>query len=135
MKNRFFKLFTQRICLNVLVVSLLAFGLTTLNPSVGNAGLFDCVKAKKYSGYSKLRTAYFKDPAKKTDSDWFKAYTFATIFNGYPKCFDSKDVAVMKDFIKLIDGVCAKNKNWGTICTLSPVRGAMADWAYNGYKR
>ena len=135
MKNRFFKLLKQKICINTLLVSLLAFGLTTLNPSVGNAGLFDCVKAKKYSGYSKLRTAYFKDPEKKTDSDWFAAYTFATIFNGYPKCFKKNDVAVMRDFIKAIVGVCAQNRNWGTICKLSPVRGALNDWAYDGYKR
>lgn len=118
-----------------MVVSLLAFGLTTFNTSGANAGLFDCVKAKKYSGYSKLRAAFLKEPAKKTDSDWFAAYTFATIYNGNPKCFKSKDVAVMRDFIKLIDGVCAQNRNWGTICTLSPVRGAMADWAYDSYKR
>ena len=99
MRNRFLELLKQRICLSTLVVSLLAFGLTTLNPSVGNAGLFDCVKAKKYSGYSKLRSAYFKDPEKKTDLDWFAAYTFATIFNGYPKCFKKNDVAVMRYFI------------------------------------
>jgi len=134
-KNRFFKLLKQRIFLNALVVSLLAFGLTTLNLSVGNAGLFDCVKAKKYSGYSKLRQAYFKDPKLKTDSDWFKAYTFATIYNGYPKCFKDKDVQVMRKFISLVDKTCVESPNWTTICEMTPVRGALADWAYDGYKR
>lgn len=98
------------------------------------AGPFDCFKATKYSKYSKLRSAFLKDPAKKMDDDWFRAYTFATIFNGYPSCFNKKDVAVMRNFIKVIDQTCAQNKNFGTICKLAPVRGALADWAYNSYK-
>ena len=75
-----------------------------------------------------------KGPKSKTEDDWFKAYTFATIFNGNPKCFKKQDVAVMRDFIKLIDGVCAKDPNWGYVCKIAPVKGAMTDWAYNGYK-
>lgn len=105
-----------------------------IGSSSSQAGPFDCFKATKYSKYSKLRSAFLKDPAKKTDDDWFKAYTFATIFNGYPSCFNKKDVAVMRNFIKVIDQTCAQNKNFGTICKLAPVRGALADWAYNSYK-
>ena len=108
--------------------------MTVIGSPSSQAGPFDCFKATKYSKYSKLRSAFLKDPAKKTNDDWFRAYTFATIFNGYPSCFNKKDVAVMRDFIKAIDQTCAQNKNFGTICSLAPVRGALADWAYNSYK-
>ena len=125
----------KRVFVGLLIVSLSCLGIQNLAITNVSAGVFDCVKAKKYSSYSKLRSAYFKDPKKKTDDDWFRAYTFATIFNGYPKCFKEKDVAVMRDFIKIIDDVCAQNRNWGTICKLAPVRGGMADWAYDSYKK
>jgi hypothetical protein len=124
----------SKIFIGLAIVFLSTAGIQNISLPTANAGLFDCVKAKKYTNYSKLRSAYFKDPNRKTDDDWFRAYTFATIFDGYPKCFKKQDVAVMRDFLKLIDGVCAENRNWGTICKLAPVRGGMNDWAYNSYK-
>jgi hypothetical protein len=124
----------SKIFIGIAIVFLSSAGIQNISLPIANAGLFDCVKAKKYANYSKLRSAYFKDPNKKTDDDWFRAYTFATIFDGYPKCFKKQDVVVMRDFLKLIDGVCAENRNWGTICKLAPVRGGMNDWAYNSYK-
>ena len=117
-----------------LAICLLSLSITVVSSPTSQAGPLDCFKATKYSKYSKLRSAFLKDPAKKTDADWFRAYTFATIFNGYPKCFNKQDVATMRSFIKVIDQTCARNKNLGTICSLAPVRGALADWAYNSYK-
>jgi hypothetical protein len=124
----------SKIFIGLAIVFLSSAGIQSISLSSANAGPFDCVKAKKYSNYSKLRNSFMKDPKKKTEDDWFKAYTFATIFNGYPKCFKTQDVAVMRDFVKLIDGVCAKDPNWGYVCKIAPVKGAMTDWAYNGYK-
>jgi hypothetical protein len=118
----------------LLIIVLFFSGFSILGSSTVNAGPFDCLKAKKYANYSKLKTAFFKAPERKTDEDWFRAYTFATIFNGYPKCFNKSDVTTMRKFIKVIDDVCSKNRNWGTICKLAPVRGSMTDWAYNSYK-
>ena len=119
---------------NLLAICLVAMSIAAISPTTVQAGPLDCFKATKYSNYTKLRSAYLKDPQKKTDDEWFRAYTFATIFNGYPNCFNKQDVAVMRNFIKIIDQTCAKNKNFGTICRLAPVRGALADWAYNSYK-
>lgn len=73
----------------LLLVGILIMGSLSV-PNTANAGLFDCVKAKKWSNYSKLRSAYLKDPTLKTEEDWFRSYVFATIFTGYPKCFNSK---------------------------------------------
>jgi hypothetical protein len=86
-----------------LAICLLSLSMAVIGSPSSQAGPFDCFKATKYSKYSKLRSAFLKDPAKKTNDDWFRAYTFATIFNGYPSCFNKKDVAVMRDFIKAID--------------------------------
>jgi hypothetical protein len=117
-----------------LSMCLISLSVSTFSVYSAQAGPLDCFRAKKYSSYSKLRTSYFKAPEKKTDQDWFRAYTFATIFNGYPNCFNKKDVAVMRDFIKIIDDICYQNRNFGTICRLTPVRGPMANWAYDSYK-
>ena len=117
-----------------IAVCLISMSVSTFSMQASNAGPLDCFKAKKYSNYSKLRNSYFKAPEKKTDQDWFRSYTFATIFNGYPNCFNKKDVTVMRNFIKAVDNVCYQNKNFGTICQMTPIRGAMADWAYNSYK-
>lgn len=102
--------------------------------STANAGVFDCVKAKKWSNYSKLRSAYLKDPSIKTQEDWFNAYVFATIFTGYPKCFNSRDVKVMREFADLIIQTCANGPKWNFACYMMKSRGPLADWAYDSYK-
>jgi hypothetical protein len=99
-----------------------------------SAGLFDCVKAKKWSNYSKLRTAYLKDPTLKTEDDWFKAYIFSTIYTGYPKCFNGKDVRIMRKYADLSTNTCRNNPNWIRYCSMINGRGAFADWVYEGYK-
>lgn len=117
-------------CLMALVLSLGSLSIT----DSADAGLFDCRKAKKWSNYSKLRTAFLKEPSSKTQEDWFRAYVFATIYTGYPKCFNSKDVSVMRKYTNALTVTCAKNPNWNFACTLIKGRGAMADWAYESYK-
>ncbi len=117
----------------LLLVGILIMGSLSV-PNTANAGLFDCVKAKKWSNYSKLRSAYLKDPTLKTEEDWFRSYVFATIFTGYPKCFNSKDVKVMRRFTDLMTQTCASNPRWNFACQMMRGRGAMADWAYESYK-
>jgi hypothetical protein len=116
----------------VLAMSLAVGSMSAIAPA--NAGLFDCVKAKKWSNYSKLRTAYLKDPNLKTQEDWFRSYVFATIFTGYPKCFNSKDVKVMRKYADALTQTCIRNPNWNFACTMIRGRGALADWAYESYK-
>lgn len=124
---------TNGLWLRILLASLLIFGsMSTM--SAANAGLFDCVKPKKWSNYSKLRAAYLKDPNLKTQEDWFRSYVFATIFTGYPKCFNSKDVKVMRKYADVLTKTCMSNPNWNFACTLIRGRGALADWAYESYK-
>lgn len=99
-----------------------------------NAGLFDCVKPKKWSAYSKLRAAYFKDPQTKTEDDWFKAYIFARIFTGSPKCFNSKDVAVMKKWVNAYNQACRDDPSWNYSCKIYSGSSTLASWVYEGYK-
>lgn len=114
------------------IFAIMFSSLNTIEPA--NAGVFDCVKAKKWSNYSKLRTAYFKDPALKSEEDWFRAYVFATIFTGYPKCFKAKDVNVMRKFADVMTQTCAKTPSWNFACPMIKGRGALANWAYESYK-
>ena len=103
-------------------------------PNTADAGFFDCRKAKKWSNYSKLRTAFLKEPSMKTQEDWFRAYVFATIYTGYPKCFNSKDVSIMQKYADALTKTCANNPSWNFSCTLIKGRGALANWAYESYK-
>lgn len=123
----------RSLCLRIFLASLLMFGSMPVMPPA-NAGLFDCVKAKKWSNYSKLRTAYLKDPNLKTQEDWFRSYVFATIFTGYPKCFNSQDVRIMRKYADALTQTCIRNPNWNMACTMIRGRGALADWAYESYK-
>ena len=102
--------------------------------NAANAGLFDCIKPKKWSGYSKLRTAYLKDAQLKTEDDWFKAYIFARIFTGSSKCFNSKDVVVMKKFVNAYNQACSGNPSWNYSCKYYSGRSTLASWVYEGYK-
>ena len=99
-----------------------------------NAGIFDCVNPRKWSGYSKLRTSFFKEPAQKSQDDWFKAYMFARIYTGSAKCFNSKDVAVMKKFVKSYNQVCARDPSWNYSCDMFSGYSTFSSWAYEGYK-
>lgn len=107
-------------------------GVTSQNSAV--AGPFDCLGPKKWSNYSKLKNAYFKDPQLKTQDDWFKSYAFARIFTGSPKCFNSKDVAVMKKWVNTYNQVCRENPNWNYSCKYYSGSSTFASWVYEGYK-
>ena len=98
------------------------------------AGVFDCMNPRKWSGYSKLRASYFKDPQVKTQDDWFKAYIFARIYTGSPKCFSSKDVAVMKKWVNAYNQACVNNPSWNYSCKLFSGSSTLASWVYEGYK-
>ena len=102
--------------------------------SSAQAGLFDCVKPKKWSNYTKLKTAFNKDPQLKTQDDWFRAYVFARIFTGSPKCFNSKDVAVMKKWVNAYNQVCVRDPSWNFSCKLYSGSSTFASWVYEGYK-
>jgi hypothetical protein len=104
------------------------------NPSPASAGIFDCIKVKKWSNYTKLRVSYFKDPALKTQGDWTRSYIFARLFTGYPKCFNKKDVNVMNQFVNLLNSTCLQNSQFGDVCRIAQGNGPMSDWVYNGYK-
>jgi hypothetical protein len=124
----------KRISTGVLFSMLLSFLVVLAPQNSAQAGLFDCIKPKKWSGYSKLRTAYFKDPQIKTEDDWFKAYAFARIFTGSSKCFNSKDVAVMRKFVNSYNQACATNPSWNYSCELFSGSSTFASWVYEGYK-
>jgi hypothetical protein len=98
------------------------------------AGLFDCIKPKKWSNYTKLRTAFNKDPKTKTQDDWFRAYAFARIFTGSAKCFNSKDVAVMKKWVNAYNQVCREDPSWNYSCKLYSGSSTFASWLYESYK-
>lgn len=99
-----------------------------------SAGLFDCMGPKKWSGYSKLRSAFMKDPQTKTQDEWFRAYIFARIYTGSPKCFNSKDVTVMKKWVNSYNQACAQNPSWNFSCKLYSGSSTLASWVYEGYK-
>jgi hypothetical protein len=102
--------------------------------NAAHAGIFDCIKPKKWSGYSKLRIAYSKDPQTKTEDDWFKAYIFARIFTGSAKCFNSKDVAIMKKFVRAYNQACVSDPSWNFSCKLYSGSSTFSSWVYEGYK-
>ena len=117
------------------LISLLFSCLVVVGPqNSAHAGLFDCVNPRKWSGYSKLRAAYFKDPQIKTDDDWFKSYAFARIYTGSSKCFKTKDVAVMRKFVNAYNQTCATNPSWNYSCELFSGSSTFSSWVYEGYK-
>jgi hypothetical protein len=116
------------------VVTLFASLIFAFPQQSANAGLFDCVKPKKWSGYSQLRTAFMKDPQKKSEDDWFRAYVFARIYTGSPKCFQSKDVAVMKKWVKSYNQACIQNPSWNFSCEYYSGTSTFQSWVYEGYK-
>jgi len=99
-----------------------------------SAGLFDCMGPKKWSGYTKLRSSFMKDPQTKTQDDWFKAYIFARIYTGSAKCFNSKDVVVMKKWVNSYNQTCLQNPSWNYSCKLYSGTSTLASWVYEGYK-
>jgi len=102
--------------------------------SPANAGIFDCWSPKKWSSYSKLRTAFNKDPQLKTEDDWFKAYIFARIFTGSSKCFKAQDVAVMKKWVNAYNQACINDPSWNYSCKISVGTSTLSSWVYEGYK-
>ena len=94
------------------------------------AGLFDCMKAKGFSKKGVLVKAFNKNPEQKTSSDWVNSYNFARLFTGYPKCFNKKDVSVMRKYVNTINGICSSNPNWSSVCVLAGGRGPLAWWVY-----
>jgi hypothetical protein len=116
-----------------MVFTLLLTTLVVFGPQApAQAGLFDCMKPKKWASYSKLRTAYFKES--KTQEDWFKSYIFARIYTGSSKCFNSQDVAVMKKFVSAYNEACLNNPSWNYSCKLYSGSSTFASWVYEGYK-
>jgi hypothetical protein len=124
----------KRVTTGVLFSLILSCLVAIAPQNSANASLFDCVKPKKWSGYSKLRTAYFKDPQVKTEEDWFKAYIFARIYTGSSKCFNSKDVAVMKKWVNAYNNACRDNPSWNSSCKYYSGSSTLASWVYEGYK-
>ncbi len=124
----------KRITVGV-VCSILLSGVFVFVPqSSANAGFFDCVKPRKWSSYSKLRSAYFKDPQMKTQEDWFKAYIYARIFTGSSKCFNSKDVAIMRKWVNAYNQACSNDPSWNFSCKYYSGSSTLAAWVYEGYK-
>ena len=118
-----------------LVLTLLLSTLVSIGPQTpAQAGLFDCMKPKKWSNYTKLRTAFNKDPQTKTEDEWFRAYIFARIFTGSSKCFDSKDVAVMRKWVNAYNQACVNNPSWNFSCKLYSGSSTFSSWVYEGYK-
>ena len=75
-----------------------------------------------------------KDPQMKTQDDWFKGYMFARIYTGSPKCFDSKDVAIMNKWVTSYNQACLQNQSWNYSCKLYSGTSTLAAWVYEGYK-
>jgi hypothetical protein len=75
-----------------------------------------------------------KDPQKKSEDDWFRAYVFARIYTGSPKCFQSKDVAVMKKWVKSYNQACIQNPSWNFSCEYYSGTSTFQSWVYEGYK-
>jgi hypothetical protein len=94
------------------------------------AGLFDCMKAKGFSKKGVLVKAFNKNPEQRTSSDWVNSYNFARLFTGYPKCFNKKDVSVMRKYVNTINSICSSNPNWSSVCVLAGGRGPLAWWVY-----
>ncbi len=116
-----------------MVLTLLLTALVVVGPQApAQAGLFDCLKPKKWASYSKLRTAYFKES--KTQDDWFKSYIFARIYTGSSKCFNSKDVAVMRKFVSAYNQACVSNPSWHYSCSITTGTSTLSSWVYEGYK-
>lgn len=117
------------------MLTLLLTALVSIGPRTpAQAGLFDCIKPKKWSNYTKLRTAFNKDPQIKTEDDWFRAYIFARIFTGSPKCFNSKDVAMMKKWVNAYNQACVSDPSWNFSCKLFSGSSTFSSWVYEGYK-
>lgn len=122
----------KRISTGVIFTLILTTLIAVSPQAPAQAGLFDCVKPKKWASYSKLRTAYLKES--KTEDDWFKSYIFARIYTGSSKCFNSKDVAVMKKFVSAYNQACMNNPSWNYSCKLYSGSSTFASWVYEGYK-
>jgi hypothetical protein len=75
-----------------------------------------------------------KDPQTKTEDDWFKAYIFARIYTGSAKCFNSKDVAVMRQWVNSFNQACRQNPSWNYSCKYYSGTSTLASWVYEGYK-
>ena len=122
MRNRTSIILTV-ILLNILPVS-------NQSSTQANAGLLDCMKAKSYSKKGALVKAFNKDPNKKTESDWFNAYTFARLFTGYQNCFNKKDVVVMRKFVSTLNSICSNDPEWASVCLIAKSSGPLAWWVY-----
>ena len=124
----------KRISIGVLFSILLSciVAVTPINSAQG--GLLNCINPRKWSGYPKLRTAYFKDPQIKTQDDWFKSYIFARIYTGSAKCFKNKDVAVMNKWVNAYNQACANDPSWNFSCKLYSGSSTLSSWVYEGYK-
>ena len=116
------------IILTVILLNLLP--LSNQTATQASAGILDCMKAKGYSKKGVLVKAFNKDPKKKTESDWFNAYTFARLFTGYPKCFDKKDVVVMRKFVSTLNSICSNDPEWASLCLIAKSSGPLAWWVY-----
>ena len=124
----------KRISTGVLFSLILSCLIAIAPQNSANAGIFDCYSPKKWSKYSKLRTAYFKDPQLKTQDDWFNAYIFARIFTGSSKCFNSKDVTVMRNFVNTYNQACVNNPSWHYSCKYYSGSSTFASWVYENSK-
>lgn len=116
----------------LVVFSLISVGINSTTEA--SAGLFDCVKAKKWASAKSLRSAYLLDPELKTPTDWFNGYIFARIYTGYPGCFNKSDVNVMRQYVQYINSYCVKNPSWNNLCAISKGTGKLADWVYSNYR-
>ena len=94
------------------------------------AGAFDCMKAKGFSKKGVLVNAFNKNPEQRTSGEWFNSYTFARLFTGYPKCFNKKDVALMRKYVSTINDICVSNPKWSSVCAIAKGNGPLAWWVY-----
>ena len=124
--------FMSKSVIIVLTLTLIFNGFVSSNQA--SAGIFDCVKARKWAAAKSLKTSYLMDPAKKSDTDWFNSYIFARIYTGYPGCFNKSDVDVMRQYVQYINEYCVRNPKWNYACFFSKGYGKLADLVYSNYK-